>query len=270
MGHFRLETRRVRTRQVPEVRSSPPAGPTRSKKERGRFTRAIAAGTGALVALGIGSALGDVHGRSLHEKLFALLGALAFLVLAVTAVQSAAGSLGKLVAIRAGRSGATAVMVVTGFVGYVIVLFVALGLLDVPVQHLLLGGALTGVVVGIAAQQALGNVFAGLVLLIARPFTLDERVRIRAGALGGIFEGVVKSMTLAYVTIETDEGAVNVPNSALLAAAVGPAPREDVTDLTVANSGAPPVEPRVDFEAREPRHPLARAARVAGRSHRRS
>jgi small-conductance mechanosensitive channel len=36
-------------------------------------------------------------------------------------------------------------------------------LLAVPVQHLLLGGALTGVVVGIAAQPALGNVFAGLV-----------------------------------------------------------------------------------------------------------
>jgi hypothetical protein len=39
-----------------------------------------------------------------------------------------------------------------------------LSMLSVPVGHLLLGGAIAGVVLGIAAQQSLGNVFAGLVL----------------------------------------------------------------------------------------------------------
>ena len=50
-------------------------------------------------------------------------------------------------------------------VGYLAVLLVALDLFEVPVGHLLVGGAVTGVVVGIAAQQSLGNLFAGLVLL---------------------------------------------------------------------------------------------------------
>lgn len=77
-------------------------------------------------------------------------------MLSVISVQSVAGTLGSVVAGSAGRSGGVAVMVVTAFVGYVIVLFVGLGLFDVPVQHLLLGGALTGVVLGIAAQQARG------------------------------------------------------------------------------------------------------------------
>lgn len=116
------------------------------------------------------------------------------------------------------------------------VLVVGLGLLAVPVEHLVVGGALTGVIVGIAAQQALGNVFAGIVLLLARPFTVGERIRVRAGALGGIFDGVVTSMSLVYVTIESPDGPINVPNSTLLAVGVGPAPDPDRAGTHAATS----------------------------------
>ncbi|HMK62235.1 MAG TPA: mechanosensitive ion channel family protein [Acidimicrobiales bacterium] len=58
----------------------------------------------------------------------------------------------------------------------------------------------------IAAQQALGNVFAGLGLLVARPFRLDQRVGVRAGSLGGVFDATVREMSVVYVTLETDEG----------------------------------------------------------------
>jgi small-conductance mechanosensitive channel len=92
----------------------------------------------------------------------------------------------------------------------------------VPVDHLLVGGVLTGVVVGIAAQQVLGNVFAGAVLLLARPFGVGDHIRVRSGALGGQFDGVVTGMNLTYVTLRTDEGPLHVPNSGMLAAAVGP------------------------------------------------
>ncbi len=46
----------------------------------------------------------------------------------------------------------------------------ALTLLQVPIQKLLVSGAITGVVLGIAAEQALANLFTGLVLLTSRPF----------------------------------------------------------------------------------------------------
>ena len=59
-------------------------------------------------------------------------------------------------------------------VGYLVALLLALGLTNYPVGHLLLGGAILGVILGIAAQQSLGNVFAGLVLLAARPFTVRK------------------------------------------------------------------------------------------------
>jgi small-conductance mechanosensitive channel len=206
-----------------------------------RFTIAIVSALGAVVDMTLSSTLGAVHGHQLDERLFAFIGAAIFFVLGVVSVHSASGTLTSLVAVRAGRSGATAIRVVVSFVGYTIVVFVGLGLLSVPVQHLLVGGALTGVIVGIAAQQALGNVFAGLVLLLARPFNLDQRVRVRSGALGGNFEGVIRGMNLVYVSIESDAGMVNVPNSIMLSVGVGPVPQSGPdAELAVVTTGAPP------------------------------
>jgi small-conductance mechanosensitive channel len=185
---------------------------------------AAVCGAGAVVAMAVSSTLGDVHGPSTHQKLVAFIGAGVFIVLAVLAVRAAAASLTAVVTANAGAPSGGAVSVFVSLVGYVIVLFVGLGLLGVPLEHLLLGGVLTSVIVGIAAQQALGNVFAGIVLLLTRPFSLGDRIRVRSGALGGMLEGVVTSMSLVYVTVATDEGVVNLPNSSLLAAGVGPAP----------------------------------------------
>ena len=88
-------------------------------------------------------------------------------------------------------------------------------------SNTLVGAGVAGVVLGIAAQQSLGNVFAGLVLLVARPFVIGDHIRIRSGALGGIFEASVSEMSLTYVTLRTDDGLLKIPNSAMLAAGVG-------------------------------------------------
>ena len=84
----------------------------------------------------------------------------------------------------------------------------------VDLGNLLVGGAVTGVVIGIAAQQTLGNFFAGLVLLFARPYVPGQRVKVRTGAMGGPFEGVILSAGLIYTSIETDEGVISMPNPA--------------------------------------------------------
>jgi len=86
------------------------------------------------------------------------------------------------------------------------------------------GAGLAGVVLGIAAQQSLGNVFASVVLLLARPFSVGERIRIRSGALGGIFDATVLGISLTYVTVRTDDGLLKIPNSVMLATAAGPIP----------------------------------------------
>ena len=203
---------------------TPPEPPPSSQKKKERFTRALVSALGALVAMSISSTLGDVHSRALHEKLFAFVGAGAFLVLAVIAVQSTAGTLTAILRPRAGRSARGAIRILVALFGYIVVFFVELGLLGVPLEHLLIGAGVAGVVLGIAAQQALGNVFAGLVLMLSRPFRIDQRVRIRAGSLGGVFEATVREMSLVYVTLDTDDGVLNVPNSVMLQIGVGATP----------------------------------------------
>jgi small-conductance mechanosensitive channel len=58
-------------------------------------------------------------------------------------------------------------------------------------------------------------------MLVSRPFAVGEFVRIRSGALNGPFEGTITSIGLVYTSLETDEGSLAIPNSALLGAAVG-------------------------------------------------
>jgi small-conductance mechanosensitive channel len=95
-----------------------------------------------------------------------------------------------------------------------------LAILQIDVHSLLVGGAVTGVLLGIAAQQSLANLFAGLVLLFARPFRVGDRARFRAGALSGEIEGRVVDISLTYVRLETQAGPMLLPNSQALAAAV--------------------------------------------------
>jgi small-conductance mechanosensitive channel len=87
-------------------------------------------------------------------------------------------------------------------------------------SELLVSGALLGVLAGIAAQQSLANLFAGLVLMFAHPFRVGSRVQFRAGALAGQISGAVSDVGLTYVRLETDDGPVLLPNSLALAAAV--------------------------------------------------
>src|SRR6201995_442216 len=66
-----------------------------------------------------------------------------------------------------------------------IALIIALNVGGASFQSLAVGGAFTAVILGLAAQQTLGNVIAGMVLLTARPFRVGQRVRLQAGALSG-------------------------------------------------------------------------------------
>jgi small-conductance mechanosensitive channel len=95
------------------------------------------------------------------------------------------------------------------------------------------GGAFTAVIFGLAAQQTLGNVIAGMVLLSARPFRVGERIRLQAGAVGGVTEGVVSSLGLLYTTLARGEDRIMIPNNVVLAAAVVPLVEPDSVDVRV-------------------------------------
>lgn len=87
---------------------------------------------------------------------------------------------------------------------------------------LAVGGAITAVVVGLAAQQTFGNLFAGTVLLSARPFRVGDLIRLQAGALAGGVEGTVTSLGLLHTTLSRGADTILVPNSVVLTAAIIP------------------------------------------------
>jgi small-conductance mechanosensitive channel len=89
-------------------------------------------------------------------------------------------------------------------------------------RTLALGGAFTAVVVGLAAQQTIGHLIAGIVLLSARPFRVGERIRLQGGGLAGEVEGVVSSLGLLYTTLARGEDPILIPNAVLLNLAIEP------------------------------------------------
>ncbi len=114
-----------------------------------------------------------------------------------------------------------------------IVVLVVLGVAGVSASSIVAGSAFTAVIVGLAAQQTLGNLFAGMVLLSARPFRVGERVRLQAGAVGGQLEGVVSSLGLLYTTLARGEDRIMVPNNVVLSAAVLPLREPAPVDVRV-------------------------------------
>jgi small-conductance mechanosensitive channel len=216
------------------------------------FRRALVAGVLALTALAVGSNLGGLHAPELHTKLIVIGLAVVFAFLGLVTARSIANQVAR-AASHASSGAASTTKVLCLLVGYLVVFLGTLGLLTIPLQQLLVGGALTGVIVGIAAQQPLSNLFAGLVLLIARPIAVGQWVCIHSGALGGPLEGSVVEMGLIYTTFSTEHEILHIPNSGLLNSAIrAPTiPNSEHTQPT--GNGSHPLSRSVDGSA--DRHP---------------
>ena len=103
-----------------------------------------------------------------------------------------------------------------------VIVVVALRIVDLNPRAIALGGAVTAVVIGLAAQSTLGNVIAGIMLQTSRPFRVGERVRMQGGTLGATVEGTVASQGLIYTTLARGNGTLMVPNNAVLSATIVP------------------------------------------------
>ena len=111
------------------------------------------------------------------------------------------------------------------------VFVIAMRVVGLDPRTLAVGGAFTAVILGLAAQQTLGNLIAGTVLLSARPFKVGDRVRLQGGQVGGQIEGVVSSLGLLYTTYASGEDSIMVPNSVVLSVAVIPLREPEGVDL---------------------------------------
>ena len=158
------------------------------------------------------------------NQIIAAAAAAAFCVFACIATYGLAGNARSVLERRTSRSHAAVVRYALLLVGGFTTLVITLLLFSVPVSQLVLGGALTSVFVGIAAQQALSNVFAGIVLLLAHPFRVGDTIRLRAGAISGQVDGTVTEIGITYVRLDSSGSIMSIPNSQVLNAVVGPVP----------------------------------------------
>ena len=113
----------------------------------------------------------------------------------------------------------------------IVVIFAALRIAGVKPETLAVGGAFTAVVLGLAAQQTLAHVFAGLVLLTTRPFVVGDRVKLKGGSMAGEVEGVVSSLGLFYTTLVSGGDRTMIPNNVIMMLAVIPISEPDRVEL---------------------------------------
>lgn len=114
------------------------------------------------------------------------------------------------------------------YVVYILGLLAIISVIGVNITGLLVGVGFFGIVVGLTAQIALGNIFSGLMLVIFRPFKIGDRIALVTwqygkfpptfshGWLEPSYTGFVKEITLMYTKILTDSNVLlTIPNGAV-------------------------------------------------------
>jgi|GEM_PF-188114 small-conductance mechanosensitive channel len=104
---------------------------------------------------------------------------------------------------------------------------------QVNLTAVLVGYGFAAIVLGLAAQQVLGNIFAGVSLIISRPFDVGDRVTMTMPQYGLIgpsysheslvpgYTGVVLDIGIFFTSMLLDDGSPAVlPNSAVIGAMV--------------------------------------------------
>ena len=97
---------------------------------------------------------------------------------------------------------AKALLMILGFIS-------AFGTLGVDVSAIVAGLGLTGFAFGFALKDILSNVISGVLILIYKPFKIDDTIIIDK------YTGKVIDINLRYTTIISDENEILIPNSFL-------------------------------------------------------
>jgi small-conductance mechanosensitive channel len=213
-------------------------------KEKTRPWKAIIA-----LLLAIASAIASEWARrtlSQHFEAWQVVAAsctVAFLVFGIIATIGLSGKARSTLEPRMGSAHAAVVWYGLLLVGGFTTLVLTLVLFGVPVGQLITASALTSVFIGIAAQQALSNIFAGMVLLLARPFKVGDAIQLRSGAINGPVEGVVTEIGISYTRLDTGASVMSVPNAQVLNSAVAPVPPDSAMAPAPPDSAVAPAPP---------------------------
>lgn len=118
-------------------------------------------------------------------------------------------------------------------VSWLVLFLVASSMFGIDLTAALVGVGFMGLVVGLAAQTVLGNLFAGISIMISKPFKVGDRITINTWQYGFVaqtypheglipgYTGVIKDIGIMYTKIESDDNVpVSYPNSVLIQAMI--------------------------------------------------
>lgn len=88
-------------------------------------------------------------------------------------------------------------------------LITTFGTLGVDITALVAGLGLTGFALGFALKDSISNMLAGVLILLYRPFSIGDKIKISG------FEGEVISVDLRYTVINSENDKIFIPNSKL-------------------------------------------------------
>ena len=141
--------------------------------------------------------------------------------------------------------------VLTKIVKVVVIFLLLAGFLEsfgYNVTSLIAGFGITGLAVGFAAKEAIGNIFGSFGLLADKVYKVGDYIAFNNG-----YEGTVESVNLRSTTIRTLQGfKLNVPNNLLA--------NEEITNLSQANQRR--IDISVDIEYGTSNEKIDRALRI--------
>jgi small conductance mechanosensitive channel len=112
----------------------------------------------------------------------------------------------------------------------------ALGTIGINVSALVAGLGLTGFALGFGLKDILANLVSGLLILLYRPFSLNEQISV-AG-----MEGFVTDIDLRYTRLENAGKSYLIPNSIMITNTIGLLSREGKTEGSNSTTGNFPMK----------------------------
>lgn len=178
----------------------------------------------ALICIGgatVNNLYGGVRSDNTGHKLIAVAGVVVFIGGAVTFLNVFTGAIRRLMTAHyLGTSRAAVIQFVLRTIGYIVIVLATLDLLGISTEKLLVGGAAVSIILGVAAQQALANFFASIVLVVAHPFVVGDEITLNSGALGGAYDGKIIDIGLTHTKLlDSQDNVVLLPNATILSGA---------------------------------------------------
>ena len=167
--------------------------------------------------------------KGFNHPEFLALEALAVLLVAWVVARSVTSASDALLERQGIASRSHAVRLFLNLLVAVAAILVLFNLAGVSAESLFLGSAFAGIVLGLAAQTVLANVFAGLLIVLADPYRPGDRVAFITSSYGALapsyphemmypgYSGTVRDVGLIYTVIELDSGGLaKFPNGIVL------------------------------------------------------